>query len=222
MFQRRIRNHVYLSKRFLLTPLSSKDLPLEHLEMPNKATAMVFKMIDLSVPVAYIYILLLILSEMTHYFPESVAQMPLFKIIVPILIKTESRPYITTLALLETLFYIFVKVHIFHLQRKCPLEYSLKSAPLQTLDEREILWTRLLKNTKSDPVSWISGWFFDVSIDKISLYDMMDFLTWSMFEGRSQEHLTTEEIEQLERFLVDVEKVLADFLRDEGKFHEIF
>ena len=45
----------------------------------------------------------------------------------------------------------------------------------------------------------------------------MDFLTWSMFEGRSQEHLTGEETAQLDMFVVDVEKLFSEFLNDKGE-----
>ena len=41
-----------------------------------------------------------------------------------------------------------------------------------------------------DPVIFIRGWFFDHDLDSITRYDVMDFVSWSMFEGRNLEHLT--------------------------------
>ena len=160
-------NYVYLSRRFSLAPLSTKDLPLEHLEMPNKVTATLFKLIELTVPFSYLYILFLFLSEMRQYFPDIIAHSKLFAILIPLLIEAGTRPFMTTWALLESLFYVLLRLHIFYLQRKCPLECSLKAAPFQTLEERKVLWKRLIRNVKSDPVSWISGWFFDEPIGKL-------------------------------------------------------
>ena len=161
ILSRRRAHYVYLSRRFSLAPLSTKDLPLEHLEMPNQVTATLFKLIELTVPFSYLYIFFLFLSEMKQYFPECLARSNIF---IPLLVETGTRPFMTTWALLESLFYVFLKLHLFYLQRKCPLEYSLKAAPFQTLKERKVLWTRLIRNVQSDPVSWISGWFFDEPI----------------------------------------------------------
>jgi len=51
------------------------------------------------------------------------------------------------------------------------------------------------------PINFIRGWFFDESLDGITKYDMLDFLAWSMFEGRNQEHLTDEEVGELKVFV---------------------
>jgi len=210
-------HYVYMSRQFA-TRLECKDLPLEHLEMPNQFTAALFKLIRMTVPLAYIYIFLLFLSELVYYIPEDSI---LAKAILMVAFKTKSSPFLATWAFLEGFFYIFFKLHLVYLQSKDPLECALKSAPFQTSEERDVLWNRLVRFTKSDPIAWITGWFFDAPIEKISHYDIMDFLTWSMFEGRSQEHLTEEEIRQLNGFLADLERILAEyFCVDEFHFHE--
>jgi hypothetical protein len=57
----------------------------------------------------------------------------------------------------------------------------------------------------TDP-SWITGWFLDhPTIESISRYDIFDFLCWAMFDGRNQEHLTTQELQDLEGFVEDLE-----------------
>lgn len=62
---------------------------------------------------------------------------------------------------------------------------------------------------ETDPVTFIEGWFFDESIDNISKYDIRDFIAWSMFEGRHQEHLTEAEVRQLEEFVEEVEQRIS-------------
>lgn len=52
---------------------------------------------------------------------------------------------------------------------------------------------------------FISGWFFGESLHNLTRYDIMDYLAWSMFEGRNIEHLTHEEVLQLRGFLSDLE-----------------
>ena len=51
--------------------------------------------------------------------------------------------------------------------------------------------------------------FFDQSIHRISRYDVCDFICWSMFDGRNQEHLTTQELHELECFVEDLEYRLS-------------
>jgi hypothetical protein len=106
---------------------------------------------------------------------------------------------------LEVMFFIFLKLHMRYLQLRDPLEASLSSAPFMKPNQRAMLWERMMEVEKNDPAAMISGWFFDQDILKISHYDIREFITWSMFEGRNQEHLTTLEREQLESFVKDLE-----------------
>merc|ERR1712032_564415 len=105
---------------------------------------------------------------------------------------------------IEALFFIACKLKVRYLQSKDPLEACLTSAPMLDPNERKALWDHIV-SVESDP-SWISEWFLDhPSIDSISLYDILDFLCWAMFDGRNQEHLTTQELDDLECFVEDLE-----------------
>jgi hypothetical protein len=81
----------------------------------------------------------------------------------------------------------------------------LSAAPMLDPDDRKILWDRMMEIEQDDPVAFISGWFFDQPLDQISRYDLCDFHCWSIFDRRSQEHLTTHELHELECFLEDFE-----------------
>ena len=105
---------------------------------------------------------------------------------------------------LEAVFFILLKIQIRWLQCKDPLEASLSAAPLMELTEREKLWECMMKSVIDNPVTYLSGWFFDKDVSEISLYDVHDFCAWSMFEGRHQEHLTAAEVEQLEKFVEEL------------------
>lgn len=123
--------------------------------------------------------------------------------------RSYTRVFIETWCWLEALCYIFMKLHIKWLQMKDPLEASLSSAPLMSTSDRATLWKRMMEDVAVDPVSFLSGWFFDEDIHEISNYDIRDFIAWSMFEGRNQEHLTAEELDQLEDFLAEAEYRLS-------------
>lgn len=110
---------------------------------------------------------------------------------------------------IEALFFIGLKLQIRYLQWKDPLEASLSSAPMMDLADRHILWGRMMESESKDPCDFISGWFFDEPLERISKYDVRDFVTWSMFEGRNQEHLTGEEMHQVDEFVEDFEYRLS-------------
>jgi len=110
---------------------------------------------------------------------------------------------------IEGLFYILLKLHIQWLQLKDPLEASLSAAPMMSLKERAQLWNNICRDKETNLVEFISGWFFDVPLENISRYDVRDFLCWSLFEGRNQEHLTGDELEQRESFLEELEDRLS-------------
>ena len=66
-----------------------------------------------------------------------------------------------------------------------------------------------MTDTEDSFAEFLSGWFFDVPVDTISRYDVRDFLAWSMFEGRHQEHLTIWEVKQLESFCYELEYFIS-------------
>jgi len=84
------------------------------------------------------------------------------------------------------------------------LELSLRSAPMLELGERDELW-QLMMDSEEECANFISGWFFGENLESLTRYDVMDFLTWSMFEGRNIEHLTPDEMNQLRQFVEDLE-----------------
>jgi len=106
---------------------------------------------------------------------------------------------------LEALFYILLRARIHWLQRQDPLEASFSAAPLMELSERAALFRRMMDCETGMVVQHISGWFFDHDCREISAYDVRDFVAWSMFEGRHQEHLTEAELEQLEDFVEELQ-----------------
>lgn len=110
---------------------------------------------------------------------------------------------------IEALFFIGVKLKIHYLQTRDPLEASLSAAPMMDPKDRKILWDRMIEIEKDDPGSFLEGWFFDQPIENISRYDVCDFLCWSMFDGRNQEHLTLEELTDLEDFVEDLEYYIS-------------
>jgi hypothetical protein len=160
-------------------------------------------------PLAYIYIGLMLLRDLCEYFPDTI-QKPL-QHYVPLVAKlaTLMKSYygfrlVDVWCVIEGLFFIACKIKIRCLQAKDPLEASLSAAPMLDSDERKSLWDHMM-GVDPDP-SWIADWFLDhPSIESISRYDIFDFICWAMFDGRNQEHLTSQELQDLEAFVEDFE-----------------
>jgi len=162
-----------------------------------------------SVWFCYAYVGLVLLRELAQSFPQTVydpmrTYAPYLALLVDWM-RQRSYRFVEYWCWLEGAFYIALKLQIRWLQTKDPLEASLSSAPLMDTEDRQTLWRRIMGCERDDPATFVSGWFFDVPITKISRYDVRDFLTWCMYEGRHQEHLTTTELEQLESFVEDLE-----------------
>ncbi|KAL7580193.1 hypothetical protein ACA910_012943 [Epithemia clementina (nom. ined.)] len=117
----------------------------------------------------------------------------------------QSSRIVEAWCVIEAVFFLGFKLYIWWLQGRDTLEASLSSAPLMEIAERQRLWDRMWDSDSLDLIEFVSGWFFDEPITKISRYDVCDYLAWSMFEGRHQEHLTTAEHCQLEAFLEEME-----------------
>lgn len=164
--------------------------------------------IFLCAPVAYIYILFILLRELCHTFPDAVYGN--IQRYIPVLAKLisamqKSSRIVEVWCVIEALFYLGFKLYIRWLQGRDTLEACLSAAPLMEIADRQTLWKRMMDTEYPDLVTFFSGWFFDQPIDKIRRFDVFDFLAWSMFEGRHQEHLTTAEVQQLESFVDEVE-----------------
>jgi len=106
----------------------------------------------------------------------------------------------------EAVFYIWMRCRIRYFESQDPLQASLEAAaPLATTDQRSQLWRRMMDCEVDDVTTFVQGWFFDESVDAISAYDIRDFVAWSMFEGRHQEHLTAQEVRQMEDFCQELQ-----------------
>ena len=167
-----------------------------------------FVCMKLMVPLAYIYIALILLREVCAAFPETIHQ-PIERYLPPLgnIVSTmrKSSVFMEVWVVIEAMFYVCLKLHILWLQRKDPLEASLSAAPMLELHERRELWGRMMTCEAEDPVSFITGWYFDQDLGVISKHDVLEFCAWSMFEGRNLEHLTRAEMEQLHSFVDELE-----------------
>ena len=198
----------YFSRRSSFR-IKTTDLPLEQNAVGAYSPWGIFYgSVFLTAPLSYIYILLILLRELCVNFPVSINEpiqhyLPFLARIVSTMQK--SSALVEAWCVVEALFFILLKLHVCWLQRMDPLERSLCSAPMLTKDERQVLWKRMAEAEADDPIQFISGWFFDQPLEGISKYDVRDFIAWSMFEGRNLEHLTLEELEQLDDFVDEIE-----------------
>ena len=169
--------------------------------------ALVWGVVFLVVPAAYVYILLVLLREWCRTFPKVFdflqQYLPWLAGIVTAL-HSVSR-WVEVWCAIEAVFYLCLKLHIHWLQTRDPLEASLSAAPLMELHDRQWLWQRMMACEADDPIAFLRGWFFEQPLESISKYDVRDFTAWSMFEGRHQEHLTNAELRQLEQFVHELE-----------------
>jgi hypothetical protein len=196
---------------------------------PYTPIGLFFLTMRLMVPLAYLYIVLILLREIADAWP---AFHNCIKVYLPwlcsIIAKMKKSSRIMEIwVVLEAIFFTLQKAHIQYLQYKDPLESSLLAAPILTGEGREQLFKRILQHIYSDdPSSFIRGWFFDEKLENITRYDINDFLAWCMFEGRNQEHLTDTEIEQLHNMVKELEYCLSihlygvDIEADENKEKE--
>jgi len=203
-----------LSRKYFTRKHSSKirtnDLPMEpnHIGF-HSPWAFLWYFFFLIAPLAYIYIALMLLRDLCEYFPETI-QKPLDEYL-PFLARltTMMKSYygcrlVDIWCIIEAVFFIYCKFKIRYLQSKDPLEACLSAAPMLDPEERKVLWEHIMA-VESEP-SWLEDWFLDKpSIESITLYDIYDFICWAMFDGRNQEHLTTDELNDLEGFVEDLE-----------------
>lgn len=192
--------------------LLNKDLPVDKGPMGRgmyTPAGIFFFTIKLTVPLAYLYIATFVIRDIaykTNTF-DTISSVPILR---RFLLNIEHLPLVVhAWAIIEAIFYVCLRLHIRWLQFQCPLEACLASSPIAELHERKELVERILDAVSHDPVSFITGWFFDVPIESISRYDMLDFLSWCLFEGRSQEHLTESEVWQVYSFLAEIEYAIS-------------
>lgn len=198
------RSSAYFSRRKHSNQIP--QVPAENWVGFYSPVALIWGIVFLTVPFAYIYILLVLLREacmnfatlyafIQHYVP------PLGTLIAAM---RQSSTIVELWCAIEAIFYVYQKLYIRYLQNKDPLEASLSAAPLMDADNRQRLWRNMM-DSGDEPVAFVTGWFFDENIENISKYDLRDFICWSMFEARHQEHLTLNEVDQLESFCEELE-----------------
>ncbi|CAB9514892.1 expressed unknown protein [Seminavis robusta] len=192
--------------------LKTNDLPHEPNHVGMKSPyyflwASVFAV----VPVAYCYIALILLREVGLYWHDTVGA--LLQEYTPwvwqLLQLSKASRWMELWCCFEALFFFGLKCHVYYLSSRDPLEQSLSSAPFMKHHERALLWHRMM-DAESNPAEMISGWFFDQPIEALTTYDVREFITWSMFEGRNQEHLTRQELQQLQEFVEMLEYKISE------------
>jgi hypothetical protein len=202
-FSRRNEQHTLKEHLLLLNPTANEKFIGIY-----SPVAAFWGFVFLTIPAAYMYIALVVLRELCRTFPETI-YLPIQRY-TPWLSYTVKAlnhvsRWVEIWCCLEAIFFIGLKLHIKWLQTRDPLEASLSAAPMMELLDRSVLWDRMMECEAADPISFLRGWFFDQPIENISKYDVRDFIAWSLFEGRHQEHLTDAELRQLERFVDEVE-----------------
>ena len=201
---------------------TSHQLPFDGPYMGLKSPwAWLWATVFAMVPLSYAYVALVVLRELCQvldafgdflhrYLPWLYALQHLMR---------SSSVYVEVWCAIEALFFLLSRLHISYLQTRDPLEASLSAAPIMTLRQRQQLWDCLVEAEARDPVGHLQGWFF-APWEHISADDVRDFVAWSMFEGRHQEHLTSVELTQLEDFLRDLQLRISLQLYGEAEDYE--
>ena len=195
--------------------ISTYDLPMEKNAIGLLSpTGIFFSSVKLTVPLAYIYILLILWRELCFSFPKSMLESQFMTSYFSVGVwmartMTSSSWTVEAWAVIEGVFYVILFLHRKYLNSLDTLELSLLSAPMLETRERAELWELMMDSEEGNCSKFISGWFFGEKIEILTRLDVMDFLTWSLFEGRSIEHLTLEETHQLRGFLADLENNIS-------------
>jgi len=210
----RLEARLYLSRQFQ-TLVSDKDLPLPTNALGIKSpVGLILLIIRLSVPFSYIIATTFLLQTLftCEQFVSLSPTVTSFLLQPPppttIVWKFLNR-IIISWSVVEVVFDIFQRIRFRWLQSISPIETSLSAAPIMEKHERTALWLKMMNQAEEDDgylPSFITGWFFDMDgLEDLTVYDVMDWITWSMFEGRNQEHLTDEEKVYVKEFVLDLE-----------------
>eukprot|EP00977_Amphora_coffeiformis_P027605 scaffold34623_cov274-Amphora_coffeaeformis.AAC.7 len=185
--------------------------------------------IFLTIPLAYIYIVLVLIRELCRAVPS--LQQDVVQVYMPPLqaVLDQMRVvswWVEVWCVIEAVFFVVLKLHMRWLGARDTLEASLSAAPLMDLTDRRVLWQRMMETEAEDTAAWIRGWLLDAQADvsaledlqRVSHNDLLFFICWSLFEGRRTEHLTTPEMKQLESFVQEIQIRLS--LQFYGKLEE--
>ena len=183
----------------------TSDIPF----MPDSSSltplGILFFVVNAVVPVCYSYIALYALRSLLSKL-GLLSSLPLDGYIRTVLSSLDGLPWhVNAWAAVEAAFYVFQKCKISYFQGMDPLVMSLNAAPMMTGGERDKLFGRIMDSEGCDPVEFIRGWFFDAELGDVQRYDVLDFLCWSLFDGRNQEHLTVVEAASLAEYFERLE-----------------
>ena len=190
--------------------IKTSDLPMEQNAIGYiSPMGIFFSSVKLTVPLAYIYIILILWRELCFSFPQTMLESQFvqkyFSLGVWIARTMTSSSFVVEVwAGVEGVFYVILFLHRKWLNSLDTLELSLRNAPMLELAERDELW-HLMMDGEDECANFISEWFFGEKLETLTKYDVMDYLAWSMFEGRNIEHLTQDENRQLHLFVEDLE-----------------
>jgi len=213
--------------------LSNSDIP--HIPNSSRFTKLgiIVTLVNLTVPISYIYAFTVLLNTLGPPLVSFFSLNPPYNIAVGMVkLSTfmNSVPNIYHIwSFLELVFWLVLKTKKNILSAYDPLQMSLSSAPLMPSSSRSLLFSRILDSTE-DVEGFIKGWFFDVDTSNVGRYDVMDWCSWSLFEGRNQEHLTKDEIVTLKGMVDEIEKRIASergvesfcFPKDVGNHGNVF
>lgn len=199
----------YFTKR-RSSQIRTADLPMEQNAIGYLSPmGIFFSSVKLTAPLAYIYVILVLWRELCFSFPQTMLESQFVQKYFSVGVwiartMTSSSFAVEVWAAIEGVFYVILFLHRKWLNSLDTLELSLRSAPMLELEERDELW-QLMMDGEDECVSFITEWFFEEKLESLTKYDVMDYLTWSMFEGRHIEHLTHDESKQLRQFVEDLE-----------------
>mmetsp|Transcript_21694 Transcript_21694/g.45270 ORF Transcript_21694/g.45270 Transcript_21694/m.45270 type:complete len:758 (-) Transcript_21694:32-2305(-) len=198
--------------------VQTSDIPYMPLSSSLTPLGILFFVVNAVVPVCYSYVamyslrVLLDRAGLLSLLPEGGYARASFEAF-------EVMPWpVNAWAVVEVAFYVFQKAKISYFQKLDTLAMSLNAAPMMTEEERDALFNKIVDAESDDPVSFIRGWFFDAELADIQRYDVMDFLCWSLFDGRNQEHLTEAEAGSLAAYLERMEEGVGKHLGSNFSF----
>jgi len=207
----------YITRR-RSSQITTNDLPMEKNAIgPFSPAGMFFTSVKLTVPLAYVYVFLILWRELCFSFPTTMLDGRFMTNycwwgVWAARTMRSSSAAVEVWAVIEGIFYVILCLHRRWLNSLDTLELSLRAAPMLETGERAELWALMMDSEEGECSKFISGWFFGEELEKLTGYDVMDFLTWSLFEGRNIEHLTQEEMVQLRGFVTELEYKISSEL----------
>ncbi len=203
-----------VSRRDSLRPLTTSDLSIQKnfVGSTGSSLGVLLLLVKSMIPLAYSYLSVFLIREVGYLTGtlHILIQVPMLHFMLSSLDDMPCISIVNAWSTLEVLFFLFLKLKARYFEALDPLELSLKAAPIMSDDKREELFDRIMSAEQHDPISFIRGWFFDADLETISRYDTLDFLCWSVFDGRNQEHLTDAEVTSLHSFLSRLEAAISN------------